>query len=42
MRAERRVASSQLRPFLLGPIEGWEQTDGSHAALHFGTYQPFA
>jgi AraC-like DNA-binding protein len=33
MHTERHVPSPHLRPFLLGPIEGWEQAKGSRATL---------
>jgi AraC-like DNA-binding protein len=33
MRTERHLASPILRPFLVAPIEGWEQTNGSLATL---------
>jgi len=33
MRTERHLASPILRPFLVAPIEGWEQTNGSLARL---------
>jgi AraC-like DNA-binding protein len=33
MHTERHVPSPHLRPFLLGPIEGWEQSRGSCATL---------
>jgi AraC-like DNA-binding protein len=33
MRTERHLASPALRPFLVAPIEGWEQTNGSLAKL---------
>jgi AraC-like DNA-binding protein len=33
MHTERHVPSPHLRPFLLGPIEGWEQSNGSRARL---------
>ena len=33
MPTERYLASPALRPFLVAPIEGWEQTNGSLAKL---------
>lgn len=33
MHVERHVPSSSLRPFLLGPIEGWEQVDAAPTQL---------
>jgi hypothetical protein len=33
MHVERRVPSTPLRPFLLGPIEGWEQPSAARTQL---------
>jgi AraC-like DNA-binding protein len=33
MLTERHIPSPPLRPFLLGPIEGWSQTNGSDGSL---------
>lgn len=33
MRTERHIPSPHLRPYLLGPIEGWSQTNGADERL---------